>query len=290
MPLTTAVVNGNRCCTRYFRKKDDMICRRIIHCAILVPVMLHAMAAQACRVAPPGQLIGVDEQMRQATQVAVGQVISATPLSDHEVEYRFLTLEPLAGEPGKVFTVMGRAARRGGNASTFNGHTDFSFWARGGGRVMNDADCAIHPYFVVGSNYLIFLGTPVTRRSFEQIDMVDGTVSADDQWLKYVRQQLASRQAPGMATSSLPQASGRDFERMGRFIYRFHRSIARDDLDRGTLAARHAPPELLLRAGALADEFDHIVASNAASDAELDATLRESVAVASMLAAWSASR
>lgn len=266
-----------------------MVSKRIFHCAILVPVMLHAIAAQACRVAPAGQLIGVDEQIRQATQVAVGQVISASPISDHEVEYRFLTLEPLTGEPGKVFTVMGRAVQRGGNASTFNGHADFSFWARGGGRMTSDTDCAIHPYFVVGRNYLVFLGAPVTRRSFEQIDMVDGTVSADDQWLKYVRQQLASRQAPGMATSPLPQASRRDFERMGRFIYRFHRVVARDALDRKTLAARHAPLELLLRVGALADEFDHIVAGNAAPDAELDATLREAVMVEKMLAAWSES-
>ena len=50
---------------------------RLIRCAVFVPLVLHAMVGQACRVYPAGQSIGVDEQM---TQVAVGQVVSATPV------------------------------------------------------------------------------------------------------------------------------------------------------------------------------------------------------------------
>lgn len=263
-----------------------MISKRLIHCAIFVPLVLHASVGQACRVSPAGQSIGIDEQIRQATQVAVGQVISATPIDRYDVEYRFITLEQLAGQSGKVFTVMGRAGHRGGQESTFNDHTDFTFWARGGGRVMSDTDCVIHPDFAIGSSYLVFLGTPLTRRSLEKIDMVNGTVSPDDRWLMYVRQQLYNRQASGSNEASIPQASEGKYERIGKFIYGFHLIIARADLDRKTLAARQAPPELLLRAGSLADEFDHILADNTAPDAEVEATLHEAVAVKKLLAAW----
>lgn len=263
-----------------------MTSRRLIHCAVFIPLVLHAMAGHACRVSPAGQSIGVDEQIRQATQVAVGQVISATQVDRYEVEYRFITLEQLAGQSGKVFTVMGRAGHRGGQESTFNNHTDFSFWAHGGGRLMNDTDCVIHPDFAIGSSYLVFLGTPLTRRSLEKIDMVNGTISPDDRWLTYVRQQVARREASGANAATLPQASEGKYERIGKFIYGFHRIIARTDLDRKTLAARHAPPELLLRVGSLADEFDHILADNTVPDAEVEATLHEAVAVKKILAAW----
>lgn len=254
---------------------------------VLVPLVLHALPAQACRVAPAGQVIGVEQLIGLATDVAVGQVISATPMDGHNVEYRFLVLEQLAGQPGKVLTVMGRPAAPGENDTTFNDHADFAFWARGGGRVMNGADCILRPHFVIGNSYLVFLGMPLTRRSSEQINMANGIVNPDDRWLKYVKQQLAKRQAPDGAASAVTQEPARDYERIGRFIYRFHRVVTRDALDRKTLAARHAPAQLLLRAGQLADAFDHIVGSNTIPDAEIDATLAEAVAVENMLAAWS---
>jgi hypothetical protein len=237
-------------------------------------------------VAPAGQRIGVDQQIGLAADVAVGQVISATPLDGQNVAYRFLLLDRLAGQPGKVFTVMGQSGAPDAEETTFNDHADFSFWARGGGRVMNGADCVIHPHFVIGSSYLVFSGSPATRRSFEKIDLADGAVHPDDRWLAYVKQQLAKRLAPDRTAASVMPEPARDYERIGRFIYRFHRIVARDDLDRKTLASRHAPAELLLRAGQLADEFDHIVGSNTIPDAELAATLSEATAVQKMLTAW----
>src|SRR4051812_10272967 len=117
---------------------------------VFVLLALGAGACQACRVPPPGQLIGVEEQVRLATNVAVGQVISATPVGDYEVEYRFLVLDQLAGPAQKVFTVMGGAG--GDNKdTTYDNHRDFAFWAHGGGRTMNGADCVIHPSFVLGN-------------------------------------------------------------------------------------------------------------------------------------------
>lgn len=265
-----------------------MIPKRIIyHILVFVPLAFHAIVGQACYTPPAGQLINVDQQIRFAKDVAVGQVISATPMDGQEVEYRFLSLEQLAGQPGKVFTVMGRSAASSDKETTFGNHTDFTFWARGGGRVMDDTECIIHPVFVIGSSYVVFLGTPLTRRSLEKIDMVNDTVNPDDQWLVYVKQQLAQRQLPNKAPVSVTQDPARDYERIGRFIYRFYRVVARDDLDRKKLAGRQAPTALLQRAGTLADEFDHIVGSNTIPDAELEATLSEAVAVEKILAAWS---
>jgi hypothetical protein len=150
---------------------------------------------------------------------------------------------------------------------------------------MNDADCVIHPGFAVGSSYLVFLGGASTRRSFEKIDMVNSTINQDDKWLVYVKEQLAKRQASDVAIAATSHGTS-DYERVGRFIFRFQRFVSRDDLDRKTLAGQLAPTELLLRAGKLADEFEHVVHSSSVPDVELEATLREAVAVSKALAEW----
>jgi hypothetical protein len=249
---------------------------RSLVCTLLV---LYAATADACRTPPEKLLIPPEEQLRQTLDVAIGQVISATPLNDYQVEYRFLTLEQLAGTAQKVFTVMGGPAGFDNKDTSFNDHADFSFWARGGGRTMNGSDCAMHPGFVVGNSYLVFLGSMPTWRSYEKIEMVDGRPNPDDKWLVYVKQMLSGR---AVVRDGTP-----DYERVGRFIYGFHRILSLNDLDRKTLAAQHAPAELLLRVGRLADEFDRIVQHSAAmSDLQLDLTLREAEAVNAALAAW----
>lgn len=240
---------------------------------------LHAAASEACRVAPARQLIPPEEQLQLVTDVAVGQVVGATPLNDYEVEYRFLTLERLAGAELKVFTVTGGPVEHNGNDTTYNDHSDFAFWARGGGRTMNGSDCVIRPGFVIGNSYLVFLGMAPTRRSFEKIELIDGRFNPDDKWLVYVKQMLGGRAAGGDGVPA--------YERIGRFIYGFHRIVSRDELDRKSLAARHAPAELLSRAGRLADEFDRIVQNGGAvADVQMDVTLREAAEVQKALAAW----
>ena len=175
---------------------------------VFVVLALHAAASEACWAPPPKQLIGIDEQLGQAMDVAVGQVIGATPLGDQQVEYRFLVLEQLAGPAQKVFTVMGGPAERSDKDSTFDHHRDVAFWARGGGRTMNGSDCVIRPGFVVGNSYLVFLGSTPTWRSFEKIDMIDGIADPDDKWLAYVKARLA-----GTATG---RDGAPDDERVGR--------------------------------------------------------------------------
>ena len=175
---------------------------------VFVVLALHAAASEACWAPPPRQLIGIDEQLGQAMDVAVGQVIGATPLGDQQVEYRFLVLEQLAGPAQKVFTVMGGPAERSDKDSTFDHHRDVAFWARGGGRTMNGSDCVIRPGFVVGNSYLVFLGSTPTWRSFEKIDMIVGIADPDDKWLAYVKARLA-----GTATG---RDGAPDDERVGR--------------------------------------------------------------------------
>lgn len=260
----------------------------------LLLLAFRAGTALACYAPPRGQLIDVDAQLRAATDVAVGQVISATPLDGDNVEYRFIVLDRLAGPVREVFTVTGWGGDKAGNDTTFDDHRDFAFWARGGGRTMNSPDCVIHPNFVVGGTYLVFLGAPSTRRSFEKIGTVDGAVDRDDKWLAYVASGLRKRPVfDGVTPAGTAAGAGSggdtapDYDRVGRFIYAFQRAVPRDDIERRTLAGRHAPTPLLLRAGRLADEYDHILHAIAAvPDAEIEATLREAAAVGAALKAW----
>jgi len=257
--------------------------RLAIRSLLLLLLALPAAASQACWAPPQGQLIAASELVRQATDVTVGQVISATPLNDYETEYSLIVLEQLAGPARKVITVIGGPAQQDDKDGTFGDHKAFRFWARGGGRTMNGPDCAIHPSFVIGASYLVFEGAPITWRNFERIGMVGGAVNQGDQWLAYVKTRLAQREESMSTTTDTPP----DYERVGRFIYGFHRIVARNALERKTLAAQHAPHDLLLRAGQLADEYDHIARHGAdVPDAEIEATLREAAAVRAALALW----
>jgi hypothetical protein len=149
---------------------------------------LHAAASQACYSAPANQLIGTDEQLGQATNVAVAQVIGATPLDG---QHRRIPV-PGAGAADRPAAegVYGNWPRPIGpydKDTSFHDHADFAFWARGGGRTMNDSDCHIHPSFIPGNTYLVFLDMPPTRRSFEKLDMFGSIVNHDDKWLAHVK-------------------------------------------------------------------------------------------------------
>jgi hypothetical protein len=239
---------------------------------------LSAAATQACRVAPPAQRIAVEDQIRQPADVMVGQVIGATPLGGDAVEYNFLVLDQMRGLPRKVFTVLGRALSPYDQDITYDRHQDFAFWVRGGGRAVNGADCAIHPSFVLGNSYLVFLGAAPTWRSFEKIDMVDGHPDPDDQWLAYVKTALSGTPAR------------QDYERIGRLIYGLQRMQAQGDFDRQALAAQHAPDQLLMRAGRLGDEYERMLKEPKEvpriPDQKIDATLREAASLHAALETW----
>lgn len=178
-------------------------------------ILFSVLATQnswACYSPPSQQLMSVDEQIARASDVSVAWVINAVPLQNDFIEYHFVVQERLAGKGGNMFTVTGRAqaSRRNGgsvatptlhwpaaagigNETSVDNHTDPAFWKRGGGRVMNDTGCAIHPDFVVGGTYLVFLDTPWTRRSFEKIGVSHGVAGNGDQWLAYVKAGLGKQ-------------------------------------------------------------------------------------------------
>lgn len=86
----------------------------------------------------------------------------------------------------------------------------------------------------------------------------------------------------------MPGGERSDYERVGKFIYAFHRvALPRDDLTHADM--ENAPPDIATRARRLADAFDHILAVLAdVPDEEIDAVLREGAALGPIVRAWRA--
>jgi len=78
-----------------------------------------------------------------------------------------------------------------------------------------------------------------------------------------------------------------DYERIGRFIYSFHRVCGSIDELNETALAANAPRELKELASNLAQKFNHIL-KNAAStpEKELEATLSEATEVQAQINEW----
>lgn len=160
---------------------------------VCLSLLAAAAPASACWRPPPPQLMGVQEQVALATDVALAEVVSAVPGEMGAVDYTFAVRERLAGPARPLFTVTGSPHRDGDVETDFDHHTDPAFWRRGGGRTMNDSDCVIHPSFEMGATYLVFAAPPYTRRSFERIDAAAGRPGPDDRWLAWVRTALRAR-------------------------------------------------------------------------------------------------
>ena len=136
-------------------------------------------------------MIGVDEQIAGAVNIAVVQVLGATPTGDGRLNYEFLVQKRLAGMDRRSFALMEAEPVRGlAQESSFDNHEDPAFWARGGGRLMNYMDCQLYPAYVVGNSYLLFWGSPQTRRSAEKIETVGMSFNRRDKWLLYVEAAL----------------------------------------------------------------------------------------------------
>lgn len=91
-----------------------------------------------------------------------------------------------------------------------------------------------------------------------------------------------------------PSASAQDpalYERIGRFIYAFHRSGLSVEALTSQDLAHNAPAALSSRARSLASKFEAIVkAPQAVPEAELQATLREAAMVSAALRDWRQTR
>lgn len=160
----------------------------------LLTIALGTSSAEACRRAPDIQLTSPEKQIAFARDVAVARVIGAHPIGDDLFEYRFVVLKRLAGPDSQSFTLQGLApdSRFASQRGDYADHDGPKFWARGGGRVMNDPACTVRPWFTLGESYLVILDQPYTYRSFEHIATVDGQFDATDKWLTYVETRLAA--------------------------------------------------------------------------------------------------
>jgi hypothetical protein len=161
------------------------------HALLLIATSIATGTCWACYAAPPEQLIDPAVQVSLATDVTLATVVNITPRYERyddrgDVDYQFVVLKRLAGPDQQFFSISGRAPGRSRD-TTFDNHRDETFWHKGGGRVKNEGDCAIHPDFVVGKTYLVFRGAPTTRRSFEEIAAIDARSGDEDKWLSYVQ-------------------------------------------------------------------------------------------------------
>ncbi|MGH8854235.1 MAG: hypothetical protein ACREWI_08150 [Telluria sp.] len=161
----------------------------------LAVLALGPQSGHACSRPPSEQLIGVDEQIAQATDVSVATVVRASLLDGGRVQYDFVVLKRLHGPDQPEFSLVGMTRSSGEMPVGSNDHGDSTFWKYGGGRLMNSPDCRIHPRFMVGESYLIFNQQP-TWRSYERIAIVNGKPLANDQWLQYVEAKLNGKDVP----------------------------------------------------------------------------------------------
>lgn len=80
-----------------------------------------------------------------------------------------------------------------------------------------------------------------------------------------------------------------DYERLGRFIYTFHRICGSADKLTDTELATDAPPELAKRAAYLAQKFHHIIENpGSTAESELGSTLHEATEVQRRIDEWRA--
>lgn len=129
-----------------------------------------------------------DEQILRAPNISIAKAVSETATADGRTEYKFIVQRRLIGPDEMDFTVSGVAAPL--NDTSYDSHEDPRFWQRGGGRLFADTSCAIRPSFVVGNSYIAFLGSTLTKRSFEKIEATNGVVNLKDKWLRYIEEKL----------------------------------------------------------------------------------------------------
>lgn len=155
---------------------------RIIFSAVLCLASGHSLA---CYSPPAGQAVLAQTLLGSGRTVVLAKVRAGELLSDGSVRYDFSVEKQFSGTPTQIFSIEGSVAAEQGR-DTFSHHRDERFWKVQGGRVSNDTDCKIHPDFVIGGTYLVFLEAPFTRKSFERIVRTHGNAEVKDKWLAYV--------------------------------------------------------------------------------------------------------
>ncbi|MCJ8323150.1 MAG: hypothetical protein HRU29_03640 [Rhizobiales bacterium] len=127
------------------------------------------------------------ELVKQTNSIIVARASDVENVSGAKFE----TIEVIKGDALATFIVSnGRVINqddefknyylRGQIEEDFDGHRNLAFWDSGVTRAGYGPDCKMHPQFVTGKTYLIFLDNPHTR-AYEEIN------TANDLWLAAVR-------------------------------------------------------------------------------------------------------
>ncbi|OIJ42705.1 hypothetical protein LO55_4502 [Massilia timonae] len=113
-------------------------------------------------------------------------------LAQYPVEYEFVVEKRWRGADRATFTLMGVSPPTAfHDPGPEADQSREEFWEAGGGRYARMHLCSIEPWFVVGERYLIFVGHPVTARSYEHVATIEGRANPDDKWLAYVEERLS---------------------------------------------------------------------------------------------------
>lgn len=160
--------------------------------ALAILISFFIAAATACEVPPVEQYTAADELISRTKTIALARVVKAELGSDkRNVEYSFEVITRLKGHAPENFNITGWSANGEGENIRYNEHADGQFWSNFGGRSSNAPDCEIHPAFVVGGTYLVFIEKPYHVKSFEIIQRYGGSASNRDKWLNYVQSKVA---------------------------------------------------------------------------------------------------
>lgn len=170
--------------------------------------------AFACFVLPKQQVVPADELINRTNNIVLAKAVKAefvpypqidpfvyndkgqltvapgTEGTHKPINYTFAVIEVLKGDKTEKASVRGQRAQKNYFLSKQTFHQEEEFWKDNAGRLYNAPDCQIHPSFVLGGIYLLFLDEPYHRKSFELIGYMDKHISKD-KWLAYVKEKVA---------------------------------------------------------------------------------------------------
>jgi hypothetical protein len=163
----------------------------------LLALALASGPAAACYSAPAEQVVPADALIARTPRIVLAKVVRAEtgPGDRYDVTYSFRVQRWLRGQGADTFEIVGHPAIWEGDTTTFDHHADPAFWEDNEGRASHDTDCEIHPSFVVGGTYLVFLDAPYHNKGFEQVIRTHGDADTKDEWLQYVEDKVAEGQA-----------------------------------------------------------------------------------------------
>lgn len=161
-------------------------------------IFLYASQAFACYGAPQHLVVPYKNLVSRTSRIALAKVVEVHPLRkerpnhpkfasnmvklpiyENWVTYVFEVREVIKGDFEKTFEIDSKEVPEISD-STFDDHTDCSFWQDG--RSGNSGDCQLYPLFNLGSEYLVFLDPPYHWKSFERI-----AHSKTDAWMAAVK-------------------------------------------------------------------------------------------------------